>query len=252
MINEGRESGNDYSHFESFYRQFFSARKLRREVIERYGTIFRLIEELGLPSNSRVLDIGCGGGVILRELSRKFETINAFDFILSPDMQIVIQDNPQISFVAGQLPYLPYTDCPMDLIIFSEVIEHLHRDDQVKNFEAIARVVKKNGIVILTTPNPIGIRSVAYIPYKAVRKLRGKKPVGQPIENWINLLSYVVWWENGFLLRKVWGQVTLLHLQRGFRYSCSNFYSIYLKRLEKNKSLAASVNTNTIYYDDYR
>lgn len=47
---------------------------------------------------------------------------------------------------------LPFSDDSFDVIVFSEVLEHLNfHPGQV--FSEIARVLKKNGVLIVTTPN---------------------------------------------------------------------------------------------------
>lgn len=68
----------------------------------------------------------------IRELSEKYNFIN-----LPLDLEKNI---------------LPFSDDSFDVIIFSEVLEHLNfHPGQV--FSEIARVLKKNGVIIITTPN---------------------------------------------------------------------------------------------------
>lgn len=184
-MNSHRLATQDYINAKKFYISYFDGRKHERESLERYETVFRLIQELNLSPKSQVLDLGCGSGVISTQLSKVFESTYALDFLLSPDMEVVRQRVPQIQLVEGQLPCLPLRDSCMDLVVFSEVLEHLHRQDQIPAIQSVARIVKKGGIVILTTPNPIGIRSLLFLPLRLLRQQRGKQPFGQPVENWV-------------------------------------------------------------------
>ena len=181
----GRLNREDYGKAKEFYICFFSGREYAPECVERYETIFRLVSELTLSPASRVLDIGSGSGEITKNLHPMFEAVFAFDLVLSPDMRLILNMSSRVRFAEVSLPYLPLADSSMDLVVFSEVIEHLYRRDQVLSIEALARVIRPGGFAILTTPNPIGIRSLLNAPLVLLRQLRGKPRYGQPIENWL-------------------------------------------------------------------
>jgi SAM-dependent methyltransferase len=53
----------------------------------------------------------------------------------------------------------PYADCEFDLVIFAEIIEHL-LNDPCKVLREIKRVLKPNGVLILTTPNVARLENV--------------------------------------------------------------------------------------------
>ena len=57
----------------------------------------------------------------------------------------------RFNFKVGNIEHLPYKDNFFDFIICSEVIEHVSRPDLVVS--EFNRVLKKNGRVLITTPN---------------------------------------------------------------------------------------------------
>ena len=67
----------------------------------------------------------------------------------------------------------PYGDAHFDVVIFTEVLEHLSRDP-LQTMSEINRITKQQGYLVLSTPNCASIRSV-------VRILRGGNPNIYPV-----------------------------------------------------------------------
>lgn len=106
--------------------------------------------------NSRVLDLGCGEGLYTFTLANsgfKGEII-AFDFnaaLLQMASKWIACDE-KIKFKNGDITKkLPYEDNYFDVIIFTEVMEHL--DDDIEPLFEIRRVLKDGGKLFLTVPN---------------------------------------------------------------------------------------------------
>src|SRR5262245_9685211 len=76
-----QQSVNDY--FESsradWERIYFENRLLPAIYQDRHNTTFRWISELGLHSDARILEIGCGAGLLSIALARNGHTIDAMD-----------------------------------------------------------------------------------------------------------------------------------------------------------------------------
>lgn len=62
---------------------------------------------------------------------------------------------PNLHFEEGSATSLPLSEGSMDAVVSFETIEHLPRDDQSRMIEEFARVLKTDGILVLSTPNPI-------------------------------------------------------------------------------------------------
>lgn len=174
-----------YDESRSFYQEFFSCPRYDRPTSERYETVARLIDEHALPSSTRVLEIGCGGGEISSRFSESFSIVYALDIGLTAAMKNTLAMRRNIRFLLGALPCLPIPDSSFDLVVCSEVLEHLYREDQLPSIEAIARVTRPGGLSIVTTPNPLGIRSMMFLPIRGVRRALRRNPGGQLVENWI-------------------------------------------------------------------
>ena len=80
--------------------------------------------------------------------------------IRSIDIDLVIEDNIQTykqnDLKIDRLPQdwkkLPYEDDHFDLVIFSEVLEHLY-ESPIQILKELYRILKPEGALILTTPN---------------------------------------------------------------------------------------------------
>jgi len=117
----------------------------------RKEILLRLIDKYYRPEpNSKVLDIGCGTGMMLKSLSKygevygldKNEKAIAYSKIRSPKAKIVLG-----SFPENMQNLLPLK---FDLITVLDVLEHI--DDDTKALEAIKNILKPNGILIITVP----------------------------------------------------------------------------------------------------
>lgn len=106
----------------------------------------------------RVLDLGCGTGYGAKLLARQAAQVVAADvddFPLRygeqtyPDEKIQRVRIAPISDVQG----LPFEDKSFDAVVSFEVIEHVPVEQMEAFFAEIARVLKPDGVVILSTPN---------------------------------------------------------------------------------------------------
>jgi SAM-dependent methyltransferase len=133
--------------------QKFWHRKKFEEVAARIG------------ENDRVLDIGCGPGSFLAILGDLKKGVRATGVdIASSQIQFAIENiasrfsGDRIGFVQfegrddGGVE-LPFEDETFDKITMIEVIEHIHPYIALKTLEEAKRVLKKDGRIILTTPN---------------------------------------------------------------------------------------------------
>ena len=105
-----------------------------------------------IPKNSSVLEVGCGEGYGAKLLSQNVAKIIGLDIdknIIAHAQKKYGSGNCIFSVYDGKK--IPYKDDTFDALISFQVIEHV-RDD--KNYVSeIYRVLKRNGIFILTTPN---------------------------------------------------------------------------------------------------
>lgn len=89
----------------------------------------------------RALDIGCRDGYWSEKLKERGYEVSAVD--IEPHYSGAITHNVENG--------LPYPDGTFDLVWCTEVIEHLYKPEFL--LEEINRVLKPDGMAILTTPN---------------------------------------------------------------------------------------------------
>jgi SAM-dependent methyltransferase len=109
----------------------------------------RLIRELKLPSGAAVLDAGTSTGPnlgVLRDLG--FSDIHGVD--LSPEALRFCQSKGFTQVRLGDICALPYPDESFDLVLATDVIEHVDHDDRA--LREIRRVLRPGGTALLTVP----------------------------------------------------------------------------------------------------
>lgn len=123
----------------------------------------------------KILDVGCGFGWLSLFLA-KYGTYIGVDFAQRAIgyARCVYREFGSFIVADAEDPFLGLSkEIPFDIVIASEVIEHVKYQDAF--LAQINRFTKLNGFVILTTPN-------GYLLDTAVRKYGNQL---QPIENWI-------------------------------------------------------------------
>ena len=103
-----------------------------------------------VPESGALLDIGCGVGVLLRKIREARPQVSLMGADISA-AAIEILEKQGIQGVVGGFPKLPLEDDRFDVVLASEVLEHLSDPDQA--VRDILRLVKPDGRVILTVPD---------------------------------------------------------------------------------------------------
>lgn len=99
-----------------------------------------------------VLDLGCGFGEAVRYFNeRSIKTIGV-DSCPHSIRECVRQDKNN-KYLIGNALNIPFKPNTFDIVLFLDVIEHLPKGKEIKALKEINRVLKKGGMVILSTPN---------------------------------------------------------------------------------------------------
>ena len=130
-----------------------------------------------LPAKlGRVLDVGCGPGVMTEVVLERGGTFEGVD--LSPEMVNEAREKfghlPNVSFRVGNIEAIGAEDNSYDQLICMAVTEYLQTPDRA--LREIARVLKPGGIAIVTTPKRWTVSRVtvaAASPVRLVAKLLG-------------------------------------------------------------------------------
>ena len=117
-------------------------------------------KKINLPPGSKVLDVGCGEGRHIFGILNEFEDVHCYGLdqdILSLDkckegLEFFKElDSNDTIFMQGSVYQLPFEKNFFDLIICSEVLEHL--DDYHAAIDEIHRVLKPQGKFLPSVPS---------------------------------------------------------------------------------------------------
>lgn len=104
---------------------------------------------IGIPDN--IIDLGTADGLMLSIIKNKFPSSQCVGVEYSRELAEVNKDN-SMTIIQGDVNYLPIPDCSFDIAIATAIIEHL--PDPKRFLSETKRVLKKNGVIILTSPDP--------------------------------------------------------------------------------------------------
>jgi len=106
-----------------------------------------------LPNNAKVLDAGCGTGIpYTKFLSDSGLNVMGVDF--SEEMLRLAKENvPGATFVKQNITRLDFPDNCFDGLISLNVIIHIPREKHRLLFEQFYRILKPNGIILVTMAN---------------------------------------------------------------------------------------------------
>lgn len=111
--------------------------------------------------NIKIADIGCDEGIVLFRLAEKYKNkieLYGIDF-RKEVIQNAIKMAKELDFKNVDLEYGYFLDKPIDkkrkfdIVIFSEVYEHLIAENQIKSLRVIGTILKDYGTLVMITPN---------------------------------------------------------------------------------------------------
>lgn len=119
-------------------------------IHERFFEFFKPIAvQLNKP---RILEIGAGHGAFTKRIYDEGFDVSACD--LFPEMFYFDKVECKKADITQELPFEADS---FDMVIAIEVMEHIH--DHVKFFEESYRILKKDGVLIFSTPNILSLKS---------------------------------------------------------------------------------------------
>ncbi|MCB4755999.1 MAG: class I SAM-dependent methyltransferase [Elusimicrobia bacterium] len=104
-----------------------------------------------IPAGSRVLDVGCGSGLLIKALPAGCSYVG-----VDRDPSIILVNRERFPacefhcFDASREAF-PFQNQGFDVVALAALIEHVDQTDQM--FREIGRVLKKGGHAVLTTPS---------------------------------------------------------------------------------------------------
>ena len=128
-------------------------------------SVLELLEDVPAEGR-RVLDVSCKRGEILTALKARGFAVQGTQF--APDAPEV--DGIPVDRGVDLIKGLPYPPESFDVVLLVEVIEHL--ENHRAAISELARVLKPGGILVLTTPNVMRIKSRLHFFLSGYHKTR--------------------------------------------------------------------------------
>jgi 2-polyprenyl-3-methyl-5-hydroxy-6-metoxy-1,4-benzoquinol methylase len=122
---------------------------------QRMSIVLSWLDDLNLPENSRILDIGCGAGRFTREAARRGYDVFGMDsshgMIIKASSICNIKDELNVAFLQGNIEALPLQTSSLDVIVCLGVVAYLKSEEKALN--SLARALKPGGILTISIVN---------------------------------------------------------------------------------------------------
>lgn len=128
-------------------------------------------EHIGSVQGLRILEVACGRGGFVKELSRNGAHVTGCDFSLAAlrvgrEKMRTLENGNWAALVQGDAQALPFADESFDLVVSCETIEHV--PDVRRALREMWRVARPRAKLFLTTPNYANLMGL-YDLYAKVR-----------------------------------------------------------------------------------
>jgi 2-polyprenyl-3-methyl-5-hydroxy-6-metoxy-1,4-benzoquinol methylase len=111
-----------------------------------------------VPKNSKVLEVGCGNGLITAELCKVAKSVTATDLsaVAMENCRRYVKGAKNLTYYIGNVAHPKFSQNfkDYDAIVLCDVLEHIPPSERGNLFAFIWLALKPNGSVILTWPNP--------------------------------------------------------------------------------------------------
>ncbi len=176
-----------------------------------FGHLFlRILKFVKKSEKQKILDIGTGQGYLL-EVAEDYD-FDCYGIEISKYASERANKKFPNKIFCGNLKDAKYKDCYFDVITLTDVLEHLKNPSEI--FKEICRILKPNGIIVLTVPNFDSI----------TRKILQK--------NWFQYKDeHITYWNKksiNFVLRK--NNCAELLCENNYKKLKLSYYANYFKR----------------------
>ncbi|ODS40452.1 hypothetical protein BEH94_05955 [Candidatus Altiarchaeales archaeon WOR_SM1_SCG] len=121
-------------------------------LVARYEALMKM-----LPHQAQtILDVGCGDGYLIYLASCKHAHIHLYGvdedtLAVNLAKEELKKHNCKSSIYCANVYHLPFQSTSFDAVLMADVIEHL--DEQDRALKEVCRILRDDGILLLTTPN---------------------------------------------------------------------------------------------------
>ena len=194
-----------------FYEEFsgqFDSKMNMYDTNKRVQVIFDELLQEDI-SGKYLLDAGCGTGWFSKKACERGAQVVSMD--LGEGLLSEVKKKCNSSRIVGSILEIPFNENTFDIIVSSEVIEHV--PDPYQAIEELFRVLKPGGTLVLTTPNKLWYFAIWIANTFKLRPYQG-------LENWTG------WYEMKKNMRKIGFEIKEMKGVHLFPFVSPVFYPI--------------------------
>ena len=120
-------------------------------------TDLEVLERLVAPRGRDVVDVGCGGGALVRALVALGARVTGVE--ISPEQlsaAVAADEETGARYLVGRGQDLPLDDGSVDAAVFMRTLHHVPPEEQLESLGEARRVLRPRGIVYVAEPLPEG------------------------------------------------------------------------------------------------
>jgi len=177
-MNNSENVKNYYNEVADEYNDVFYIKENEYPPLKyRHNYILKMIADENLSPDAKILDIGCGPGELVLDLSKNFNCIFGIDIseemikIGSNKLKAQNIQEKSIIFDTGDIEHLVFEDNYFDVIICSGVVEYLKTDNLW--IKEVSRILKSEGILIVNVTNKFAVRRWTMPIFSVIKLIPG-------------------------------------------------------------------------------
>jgi SAM-dependent methyltransferase len=126
---------------------------LAREVTSDVAVLERLVQ----PAGKDVVDVGCGGGLLVRALAARGARMTGVEISEEQLAPAVASDGGTgARYLIGRAERLPLGDASVDIVVFMRALHHVPPAEMLRGLRETRRVLRPDGVVYVCEPLPEG------------------------------------------------------------------------------------------------
>jgi SAM-dependent methyltransferase len=122
-------------------------------VSREVATDLAMLDRLARPAGKDVVDIGCGGGALVRELTANGARVVGVE-VSEDQLAAAVSRDPGdgACYLVGRAERLPIDDASVDLAVFMRSLHHVPASELTRALGEARRVIRPDGIVYVVEP----------------------------------------------------------------------------------------------------
>ena len=162
-------------HHDRYFEDYYKRDKFHPKWV-RHKKILEIIEDRKLSDNSKIADIGCGPGLLARDLSKmgfKGAGLDSSNNMINTAVDIFkdVGDENKWRFQVGDAENTPFKDNEFNVVVASGLIEYMDEDEKL--LRELNRITLIDGLLIINIVNSWGYATCLNDLTKYLKKIPG-------------------------------------------------------------------------------